>query len=67
VTRHPYRALARLAQAHGWTVRPTRGGHLLWTSPAGDRVVSAGTSASWRGLRNHRARLRRAGLDVAGV
>jgi hypothetical protein len=59
------RRLARHAEAHGWTIRHTRDGHLVWIAPTGQRVVSASTPSDRRGLRNHRARLRRAGLDVA--
>lgn len=59
---NPYRTLARAAQSQGWTVRRTRGGHWLWTSPTGTRVVSAGTPGDRRGVLNLRAALKRAGL-----
>jgi len=61
----PWRRLAAHAIAAGWTIRPTRRGHLLWTAPTGARVITSSTPSDPRAVRNHRAALRRAGLTVA--
>ena len=58
-----WRALVDRARASGWTVAPTRNHHIRWRSPAGTVVISPGTPSEYRGLRNHRALLRRAGLN----
>lgn len=56
-----YKQLADAAQAAGWRIEPTNGGHLRWTHPAADRpVFSAASPSDWRAVKNVRARLRRA-------
>jgi predicted RNA binding protein YcfA (HicA-like mRNA interferase family) len=64
MTRNPYRDLARQAAAQGWTIRRTKSSHLIWISPTGARVVTSSTPSDTRAVRNHRARLKRAGLVV---
>ena len=60
----PLRPLARQAIAAGWTIHPTRSGHLAWRSPTGRRVFTGSSPGDHRAVRNHRAMLRRAGLAV---
>ncbi len=59
-----WRDLARHAQTAGWTIRRTRNSHLVWTSPAGARLVTSCSPSDRRAVRNHRAALRRAGLAI---
>jgi len=59
-----FRPLVEAAVAQGWTVTPTKGGHLKFQSPKGDVVFAAGTPSDWRAMKNVRAHLRRAGLAV---
>jgi predicted RNA binding protein YcfA (HicA-like mRNA interferase family) len=58
--------IVRLAIDQGWQVSITGGNHLVFRSPAGASVYTAGTPSKARGryLLNVRADLRRAGLDV---
>lgn len=58
------RNLTRTARRAGWTVTPSRGGHLRWTAPTGHVVFSAATPGDHRAVHNHLALLRRAGLPV---
>jgi hypothetical protein len=54
------------AKRAGWSVEPTRGGHLRFCPPAklgGPCLYTASTPSDRRGLDNLRAQLRRAGLD----
>jgi hypothetical protein len=62
--RKTMKALRRLAEAQGWVVDPTKNGHLMWKSPAGQIVTSGSTESDWRAHRNHLARLRRCGLNL---
>ncbi len=56
--------LAKAAREAGWTIEVTKGNHLRWTSPDGQRVTCAMTPSSHR-TRVYVARdLRRAGLDL---
>lgn len=57
------RELARKAEAAGWTVTMTRKSHVRFESPAGEVVIHSGSTKFRRAHANHRARLRRAGLD----
>jgi hypothetical protein len=59
----PYRALAKLARKHSWVISPTRNGHLRWRRPDGHAVITAGSPSDHRGIRNDKARLRKAGLN----
>jgi predicted RNA binding protein YcfA (HicA-like mRNA interferase family) len=52
----------RQAEARGWRVRPTRGGHWKLTHPSGAIVVAASTPSDARALKNLTANLRRAEL-----
>ena len=56
--------LRKAAKAQGWEVTTTGSGHVLFTSPSGERVILGSTpSDSHRGWLNDRALLRRAGFD----
>lgn len=57
------RQLIRLAKKQGWSAELTKGGHVRLTPPNGDYIVMPSPS-DWRGIRNAKARLRRAGLVV---
>lgn len=60
-----FRAMIRTAEKAGWTVVPTRNGHLKWVSPnGGTPVFSASTPSDKRAIKNHVALLRRSGLAV---
>ena len=59
-----YRKLARAARRAGWTITPTRGGHLAWRPPSGRVIYTPSTPSDRYGARNHTAELRRAGLAV---
>lgn len=53
------------AERAGWTVRGTRSHHLRWTPPGGKGfVITPGTTRRPHALKNIRAALRRAGLEV---
>jgi predicted RNA binding protein YcfA (HicA-like mRNA interferase family) len=59
-----YKELTKRAKEQGWRVRLSRNGHLLWQPPDGrTTIVSAGTTASGRGLKNHIARMVRSGFE----
>jgi predicted RNA binding protein YcfA (HicA-like mRNA interferase family) len=58
--KHDLRQLLRQAQAHGWRVQPTRGGHWKLTHPSGDAVVTSSSPSDRRALANLKAQLRRA-------
>lgn len=59
------RELQATAEAQGWTITHTGGGHLKWQSPEGKVVFSPSTPSDWRSMKNHIAYLRRAGLHIA--
>jgi len=62
---HPeFRVLVDAAQAQGWTVGPTKSGHLKFQSPTGAVVFASSSPSDWRASRNLRTTLRRAGLSV---
>jgi len=52
------------ARAQGWTVEPTRNGHLWWRRPDGMATVTGVRLGDARALWNARAQLRRAGLRI---
>jgi len=56
--------LARLARRSGWTVRLTRGNHLLFVAPSGERFVGSLTGCG-TGQRKLQRSLMKAGLAVA--
>lgn len=60
------RGLARLARRQKWTIAYTGTGHLLWTSPAGETVLTASTPKGPWEKTNAETRLRRAGLKTRG-
>ncbi len=59
-------ALAAVARRQGWAVERTRGGHLRFrpSDPTMPLVITSSTPGDWRAVRNVRAMLRRAGLDM---
>jgi hypothetical protein len=58
-----YRELAAEAIAVGFTITRTRADHLAWRAPDGSTTIhTALTPSDWRGIKNDRARLERAGL-----
>jgi len=63
-TRHsPNRDMQGLcveAEAAGWTVEKTDGGHLRITAPNGHFVFASQTPSDWRAVHATRARMRRA-------
>jgi hypothetical protein len=55
--------LLRQAETHGFVVQRLTNGHYRVSTASGQFVtVVAGTGSDWRGLRNARAALKRAGL-----
>jgi hypothetical protein len=58
------RAMADLARRLEWTITRCGSGHLAWRSPDGTVVFTASTPSDLRGVRNARAKLRRAGLRL---
>lgn len=53
---HPWQDLRIWAEARGWSMRLTNGGHLRWTHASGaGPVYSAASPSDWRALRNVRA------------
>ncbi|MGV8845817.1 MAG: hypothetical protein ACOH1Y_12525 [Propionicimonas sp.] len=52
--------LAKTAEAAGWTVTNTRGGHMKWKARNGAAVFSASTPSDKRAMANHISLLRRA-------
>jgi len=58
------RELRRTAELAGWRVEDRKAGHLKWISPDGAVVFSSSTPSCRRGMLNHLAALRRAGLPV---
>lgn len=59
-------AIAEKARSADWTVEHTRGQHLRFTPPRKDLpiIIFAMSSSDWRAIKDLRARLRRAGLEV---
>lgn len=53
------RALAKRYVAKGWTLKPTRSGHIKWTAPGGQVVISGSTPSDWRSVKNTAAHLAR--------
>jgi len=58
--KHAVKELLRWAEAAGWRVQFTRGGHLRLRHPDGGVVVAASTPSDQRALANLRAQMRRA-------
>lgn len=57
--------LIRIAEAQGWQVSTTGGGHLRWTGPDDEGpVFTPSTPSDWRALKNATSVLRRHGLRV---
>ena len=64
--RKELKRLIRIARAQGWTVEATRKGHWWFRppDPTAGQVLVAGTPSDHRALRNAKAKLRQAGLDI---
>lgn len=62
-TRKEFAELRRIAEAAGWTVTMTSGGHLRWAAPSGAIVFSSSSPSDWRAVHKHRSELRKKGLD----
>jgi predicted RNA binding protein YcfA (HicA-like mRNA interferase family) len=58
--KHDLKQQLRQAEAHGWRVQPTRGGHWRLLHPDGGIIVMSSTPSDCRALRNMRAQMRRA-------
>lgn len=59
------RNLAKLAQSQGWTLQPTRKGHVRFNAPDGaTTVLAGGTPSDHRSTKNLLSLLRRSGLEV---
>ena len=58
--KHDLKQVLRQAEAQGWRVQPTRGGHWKLTHPGGGIVVTSSSPSDHRALANVRAQLRRA-------
>jgi hypothetical protein len=56
------RKLAKRAAAQGWKIKHTRGDHVVWVAPNGKKLYSAATPSDVRALKNHLARMRKAGF-----
>jgi hypothetical protein len=54
------RHLAAFAEANGWTVSRTHGGHIKFTKPGLGSIYTSSTSSDYRAGLNAKARLRRA-------
>jgi hypothetical protein len=54
--------IKKAAKSQGWTVDPTNGGHVRFTSPTGERYFTAGSPSDVAGTRNLLADLRGMGL-----
>ncbi len=65
-TKKELKQLIRIAREQGWKVEPTRKGHWWFRppNPADGQVLVAGTPSDHRALKNAKAKLRQAGLDV---
>lgn len=59
------RPIIKKARKQGWKVDLTKSGHVRFKPPtSGQSIITAGTASDHRSLKNLRADLRRAGLDV---
>lgn len=54
------RHLVEFAEANGWTVSPTQGGHIKFTKPGLGSIYTSSTASDYRSGLNAKARLRRA-------
>lgn len=58
------RAFIRIATERGWTVSPTKKGHIKFTAPNGAIIVTSSTPSDHRSWKNLRGQLRRNGLPL---
>lgn len=59
-TRENLRQLVEFAEANGWSVSRTRGGHIRFTKPGLGSIYTSSTPSDYRSELNAKARLRRA-------
>lgn len=59
-SRESLRQLVEFAEANGWTVSRTRGGHIRFTKPGLGSIFTSSTASDYRTGLNAKARLRRA-------
>jgi hypothetical protein len=57
-----YRGLGRHAEANGWKLYRTSGGHFMWKAPNGERYYTSSTPSDVRGVRNSRSDMEKMGL-----
>jgi hypothetical protein len=58
------RALLELATEQHWEVRIRTNNHLVWVSPAGEKVFSAATPSDYRAVKNLARDLKHHGLQI---
>jgi predicted RNA binding protein YcfA (HicA-like mRNA interferase family) len=58
------RRLAKHLRSQGWQVDMTKGGHVVFIGPRGQKVFTAATSSDRRGRKNLIAELRRRGAII---
>lgn len=56
--------LTKVAEAQGWTVGLSKGGHMRFTRPDGRIVGTSQTPSDHRSWLNFMTKLRHAGLDI---
>lgn len=54
------RVLVKFAEANGWTVSRTQGGHIQFTKPGLGSIYTSSTASDYRAALNAKARIRRA-------
>lgn len=54
------RVLVKFAEANGWTVSRTQGGHIKFTKSGLGSIYTSSTASDYRSGRNAKARIRRA-------
>lgn len=59
-----FNKLIKDAEAQGWAVDVTHGGHLKWTSPTGKIVFSAFSPSDHRSLKNTVSQLKVGGFII---
>lgn len=63
-TKKDFQSIRKSAEKQGFQVKLTNSGHLKWYAPNGvDVIVSGSTESDPRGIKNHLARLRKAGYN----
>jgi predicted RNA binding protein YcfA (HicA-like mRNA interferase family) len=55
--------LARKAEKQGWVIEISKGTHMKWTSPAGEKVFSSYSPSDHRAIQNTIRELRKKGYE----